>query len=111
VVFDRIREKLRATPDKPLLQLFNESINSTITRTVFTSMTTLLAILPMAIGGGTAVSSFALPMLFGVLIGTSSSMFIAAPIVYLLGERRIRLGKSQLRASREEQQTQLDALP
>lgn len=111
VVFDRIREKLRATPEKPLLQLFNESINSTITRTVFTSLTTLLAILPMAIGGGAAVSSFALPMLFGVLIGTSSSTFIAAPIVYLLGERRIRLGKSQLRASREEQQSQLDALP
>lgn len=111
VVFDRIREKFRTTPDKPLLQLFNESINTTLTRTVFTSLTTMLAILPMAIAGGTAVSSFAWPMLFGVLVGTSSSIFIAAPIVYFLGERRIRLGKTQLRASREEQQTRLDALP
>lgn len=96
VVFDRIRENLRITPDKPLVQLLNESITSTLTRTIFTSVTTFLALLPMAISGGSAVASFSLPMLFGIVIGTSSSILIAAPIVLLLGERRLRKGKTQL---------------
>src|SRR5690554_7354796 len=52
VVFDRVRESLRATPDKPLLKLLNESIAATLTRTVYTSVTTLLALLPMALAGG-----------------------------------------------------------
>lgn len=111
VVFDRIRENLRITPDKPLVQLLNESITSTLTRTVFTSVTTFLALLPMAIAGGSAVSSFSLPMLFGIVIGTSSSILIAAPIVLLLGERRLRKGKTQLRASAEAAQREIDALP
>lgn len=111
VVFDRIRENLRITPDKSLVQLLNESITSTLTRTVFTSVTTFLALLPMAIAGGSAVSSFSLPMLFGIVIGTSSSILIAAPIVLLLGERRLRKGKTQLRASAEAAQREIDALP
>lgn len=97
VVFDRIRENLRANPDKPLMQLLNESITSTLTRTIFTSVVTFLALLPMGIAGGSAVSSFALPMLFGIVIGTSSSILIAAPIVHWLGQRRLRKGLSQLR--------------
>src|SRR5690606_15610543 len=52
VVFDRIREKFRATPERPLVEMFNEAITSTLTRTIFTSMTTFLAILPMAVAGG-----------------------------------------------------------
>lgn len=111
VVFDRIRENLRIYPDKPLMQLFDESITSTLSRTLFTSFSTFLAIVPMAIYGGSAVSSFALPMLFGIVIGTSSSIWIAAPIVLLLGNRRIRLGKSQLHADREQRQREIDALP
>ncbi|MBB5185918.1 SecD/SecF fusion protein [Zhongshania antarctica] len=95
VVFDRIRENLRATPDKPLYELINESLTSTLNRTVFTSATTFLAILPMGIAGGSAVASFALPMLFGIVIGTSSSILIAAPIVLLLGERTMEKVKSQ----------------
>lgn len=102
VVFDRIRENLRVTPDKPLMQLLNESISATLTRTVFTSLTTFLALLPMAIAGGSAVSSFALPMLFGIVVGTSSSAFIAAPLVLMLGKRRLRKGLSQLRPSAEQ---------
>lgn len=111
VVFDRIRENLRLTPDKPLVQLLNESITSTLTRTIFTSVTTFLAILPMAIAGGSAVSSFSLPMLFGIVIGTSSSILIAAPIVMLLGERRMRRGKSQLHTSVDPKQREIDLLP
>ncbi|MEN0038731.1 MAG: protein translocase subunit SecD [Cellvibrio sp.] len=99
VVFDRIRENLRNTPDKPLVQLLNESITSTLTRTVFTSVTTFLALLPMAVAGGSAVASFSLPMLFGIVIGTSSSILIAAPIVLWLGERRMRKGLGQVRSA------------
>jgi SecD/SecF fusion protein len=96
-VFDRIRENLRADPKKPLLQLLNESITSTLTRTIFTSVVTFLALLPMGIAGGSAVSSFALPMLFGIVIGTSSSILIAAPLVHWLGIKRARKGLGQLR--------------
>lgn len=97
VVFDRIREKLRDDPKKPFMQTLNESITSTLTRTIFTSVVTFLALLPMGIAGGSAVSSFALPMLFGIVIGTSSSILIAAPIVNWLGIKRERRGKGQLR--------------
>ncbi|MDX1634389.1 MAG: protein translocase subunit SecD [Marinobacter sp.] len=90
VVFDRIREALKQDPDRSLPELINESLNATLTRTLFTSITTFLAILPMAIAGGEAVASFALPMLFGIVVGTSSSIFIAAPIVMMLGQRAQR---------------------
>jgi len=111
VVFDRMREYLRATPDKPLAEVLNESITSTLTRTVFTSVTTFLAILPMAIAGGDAVASFALPMLFGIVVGTSSSIFIAAPIVLWLGERRLRMGLAQLRPDAEQLRRELEEMP
>lgn len=111
VVFDRIRENLRLTPDKPLVELLNESITSTLTRTVFTSLTTLLAILPMAMFGGSAVASFALPMLFGIVVGTSSSVYIATPILYWLGQRRISKGLVQLRPTQEELKRELDLIP
>ena len=110
VVFDRVRENLRLTPDKPMLELLNESITSTLTRTVFTSTTTFLALIPMVIAGGSAVASFALPMLFGIVIGTSSSVFIAAPIVFWMGQYRVRKGLSQLRPTSEEIQRKLDAI-
>jgi SecD/SecF fusion protein len=90
VVFDRIRENLRLGPDMPLRDLFDASITATLSRTIFTSLTTFLAIVPMALAGGAAVASFALPMLFGIVVGTSSSIFIAAPIVLLLAERYFR---------------------
>jgi SecD/SecF fusion protein len=90
VVFDRIRENLRNHPEQPLEQLINESLTATLNRTIFTSATTFLAILPMGIAGGSAVASFALPMLFGIVIGTSSSILIAAPIVLLLGKRAMQ---------------------
>lgn len=111
VVFDRIRENLRLDPTAQLLPLLNDSINATLTRTVCTSLTSFLALLPMAIAGGNAVSSFAVPMLFGIVIGTSSSILIAAPIVYLLGQRRLQKGLAQLRPSRAEADKELQMLP
>lgn len=111
VVFDRIRENLRATPDKPMLALLNESISATITRTVFTSVTTFLALIPMGVAGGSAVASFALPMLFGIVIGTSSSIFIASPILYYLSRRREAKGLPQLRPTADEMRQQLELRP
>lgn len=111
VVFDRIRENMRRTPERPILEVLNESISSTLTRTVFTSVTTFLALLPMGVAGGAAVASFALPMLFGIVIGTSSSVFIASPILYYLGQRRTRRGLPQLRPTAEEIRKQLELIP
>ncbi|WP_461481249.1 protein translocase subunit SecF, partial [Porticoccus sp.] len=111
VVFDRIRENIRKAPERPMLELLNESISSTLTRTVFTSVTTFLALLPMGIAGGAAVASFALPMLFGIVIGTSSSVFIASPILYYLGQRRADRGLPQLRPTAEEIRKELELIP
>ncbi|MDL0430103.1 protein translocase subunit SecF [Marinobacter sp. TBZ242] len=111
VVFDRIRENLRRTPGRPMLELLNESISSTLTRTVFTSVTTFLALLPMGIAGGVAVASFALPMLFGIVIGTSSSVFIASPILFYLGQRRAGRGLAQLRPTADEIRRELELIP
>lgn len=111
VVFDRIRENLQLTPDKPMLALLNDSISATLTRTLFTSFSTFLALLPMGLAGGSAVASFALPMLFGILVGTSSSVFIASPLLYFLGQRRQRQGKAQLRPTAEQMRKELDSLP
>jgi SecD/SecF fusion protein len=94
-----------------LLTLLNESIAATLTRTVYTSVTTLLALLPMALAGGSAVASFAQPMLFGVVIGTSSSVFIAAPLLYWLAQRRARRGEAQLRPTTEEIRRELAQMP
>jgi len=65
----------------------------------------------MAIAGGAAVASFALPMLFGIVVGTSSSILIAAPILFYLGQRRMRSGAAQLRPSAEQIRKELDLIP
>jgi SecD/SecF fusion protein len=87
VVYDRMRENLRLHPDAPLRELIDRSINETLARSVFTSMTAFLAMVPMALWGGATVASFAVPMVFGIVVAASSSVFIAAPILLLLGER------------------------
>jgi preprotein translocase subunit SecF len=90
VVYDRVRENLRKYKTMPLRDLIDLSINETLNRTLGTSMTVFLASLPLAIFGGTSISGFATVMLFGIVVGTSSSIFIAAPILLLLGENRLR---------------------
>ncbi|WP_370155589.1 protein translocase subunit SecF [Ferrovibrio sp.] len=94
VVYDRMRENLRKYKQMPLRELIDLSINDTLSRTIFTSMTTFLAMIPLAFMGGEAVEVFALGMLFGIFVGTSSSVFIAAPLVLLTGEKWLRRTKT-----------------
>jgi len=90
VVYDRVRENLRKYKTMPLRELIDLSINETLNRTLGTSGTVFLAALPLALFGGSTLSGFAWIMLFGIVVGTSSSIFIAAPILLLLGERLLR---------------------
>ena len=90
VVYDRMRENLRKYKTMPLRDLIDLSINETLNRTLGTSATVFLASLPLALFGGTTLSGFAWVMLFGIFVGTSSSIFIAAPILLFLGENRLR---------------------
>jgi preprotein translocase subunit SecF len=90
VVYDRIRENLYKHKTMPLRELIDLSINQTLGRTVATSSTVLLSILPLAIIGGEAIRGFALAIIFGIVVGTSSSIFIASPILLFLGQKRLR---------------------
>ena len=95
VVYDRIRENLRKDKSMPLRELIDRSINQTLGRTVVTSATVLLSIVPLAIIGGEAIRSFAVTIIFGIVVGTSSSIFIASPILLFLGQKRLRPGVAQ----------------
>lgn len=90
VVYDRIRENLRKYRAMPLRELLDLSINETLNRTLGTSMTVFLAALPLALFGGSTLTGFATVMLFGIVVGTSSSIFIAAPLLLLMGQKRLR---------------------
>ena len=90
VVYDRIRENLAKFRTMPLRQLIDLSINQTLGRTVVTSLTVVLSILPLALIGGAVMRGFGLAIIFGIIIGTSSSIFIASPILLFLGEKRLR---------------------
>ena len=84
VVFDRIRENLVKT-EIPFSELLNKSINQTLSRTIMTSLTTLLALLALFIFGGEVIKGFVSAMMWGVLVGTYSSIFIASPLIILFG--------------------------
>ncbi len=84
VVYDRIRENLRRYKKTPLPELLDRSINEMLSRTVMTSVTTLLALLALYYFGGEVIRSFTLAMIFGVVIGTYSSIFLAAPFLIVL---------------------------
>ncbi|PZW37647.1 preprotein translocase subunit SecD/preprotein translocase subunit SecF [Humitalea rosea] len=98
VVYDRMRENLRRFKTMPLRELIDRSINETLNRTLGTSMTLLLAALPLALFGGDTLAGFAWCMLFGIVISASSSIFIAAPILLFLGENRLRRGTEAVAA-------------
>jgi preprotein translocase subunit SecF len=86
VIYDRIREMLRRYKKMPMPQLLNESINSTLSRSIITHFTVTLALLALLLFGGQAIHSFTAVMMFGVvLVGTYTSIFIAAPILIYLG--------------------------
>ncbi len=100
VVYDRVRENLRKFKSMPLRDLIDLSINETLSRTVGTSTTVFLAALPLALFGGATLSAFAWTMMFGIIVGTSSSIFIAAPILLFLGEHRLRQDSRTPRAAK-----------
>ncbi len=87
VVYDRIREHLRTSGDEPLAGVIDRSLNQVLARCIFTSGTTLAALLPMAIWGGPAVAGFAMPMIAGVVIATGSSIFVSGPVLAWLAAR------------------------
>ena len=90
VVFDRIRENLGLFGKRDRQQLFNDSLNQTLARTVNTSVTTLIVLLAIFILGGDSIRSFSFAMILGVTFGTLSSIFIAAPVAYLTMGKTIR---------------------
>ena len=103
VVYDRMRENMRLYKNMDLRQLIDRSINETLARSLYTSMTALVSLIPMAIWGGSAVESFAIPMVFGIVIAASSSVFIAAPILLFIGDWRTKRRKAQAVLAAEEE--------
>jgi preprotein translocase SecF subunit len=95
VVYDRVRENMRKYKKLPLPALLNQSVNETLSRTVMTSVTTLLALIALYIFGGQVIRDFSFAMIWGVLVGTYSSIFVAAPtLLYLkVREGALDLGK------------------
>ena len=90
VVFDRIRENFQLYGKRDRQQLFNDSLNQTLARTINTSVTTLIVLLCIFILGGDSIRSFSFAMILGVIFGTLSSLFIAAPTAFLVMGRSIR---------------------
>jgi len=87
VVYDRVRENLRKYKKMPIEELLDLSMNQTLSRTVLTGITTLFALLALYIWGGEVIRSFTFAMLFGVLFGTYSSIFVAGPLLILFNLR------------------------
>ncbi len=83
VIFDRVREFFGLYPQRNRMQLFNDSLNTTLARTINTSLSTLIVLLSILILGGDSIRSFAFAMILGVVIGTLSSLFVASPVAYL----------------------------
>ncbi|MCL6285036.1 protein translocase subunit SecF [Ruegeria sp. 2012CJ41-6] len=88
VVFDRVRENLRKYKKTPLKDVLNISINETLSRTVMTSVTTLLALISLYVLGGDVIRGFVFAMIWGVIVGTYSSVFVASAILLYLGVKR-----------------------
>ncbi|MEM7544742.1 MAG: protein translocase subunit SecF [Pseudomonadota bacterium] len=88
VVFDRVRENLRRYKSKPLAEVLNISINETLSRTLMTSGTTLIALLALYFLGGEVIRGFTFGMIWGIIVGTYSSIFIAAVVLLYLGVKR-----------------------
>ncbi len=90
VVFDRIRETFKNHPKRDLQRNFNDSLNACLARTVNTSVSTFVVLLAIILFGGDSIRGFAFAMILGVLIGTLSSLFVAAPIAYIVMGKRIK---------------------
>ena len=88
IVFDRVRENLRKYKKKDLKDVLNISINETLSRTLMTSVTTLLALIALFVLGGDVIRGFVFAMIWGVVIGTYSSIFVASTVLLVLGVKR-----------------------
>ena len=88
VVYDRVRENLRKFKKMPLDDLLNVAINETLSRTVMTSVTTLIALIALYTLGGEVIRGFTFAMIWGVVVGTYSSVFVASPLLLYLGVKR-----------------------
>jgi preprotein translocase SecF subunit len=95
VVFDRLRENLRKYKRMPLGQLVDLSLNETLSRTIITGCTALFALVGLYFVGGEALRGFAIAMIFGIIVGTYSSLYVAAPAILLWGVRRGREGETR----------------
>jgi SecD/SecF fusion protein len=111
VVYDRVRENLRVHRRMPLRELIDLSINETLGRTIGTSLAVFLSVVPLVLLGGEALREFALVLLFGVVLATSSSIFIAAPILLYLGEHRLRHARKGGDPDGEEPQPATETAP
>lgn len=94
VIFDRIRETMRKYRKKPMLDIINRAINDTLARTVVTGLTTLLALVALATFGGEVIRGFVVSLIFGVIIGTHSSIFVAALLLMYMRVRPEKLDNS-----------------
>ena len=95
IIFDRIREYRTLYPKRDLKTNINEALNSTLARTVNTAGTTLVVMLAIAIFGGEVIRGFSVALIIGIIIGTYSSIFIAAPIVYDIVSKREEKAKAK----------------
>ena len=112
VIYDRVRENLHKYRSMPLVDLLNKSVNDTLARTVMTSVTTLLALFALFFFGGEVIRGFTFAMIWGVLVGTYSSIFIAAPVLIYLGVHRGTKATSSAKyvgAERVEEKEPVDA--
>ena len=101
IVYDRIRENLQARKIGKLSDLINKSISQTLSRTVLTSLTTLMVVTSLLLFGGGIIHDFALVMFIGIIVGTYSSIFVASPILLLFGDTVVAQAEAA-RAEREE---------
>ena len=100
VVFDRIREELKYHPDMERKELFNRSLNITLTRTINTSTSTLLVVLIIFFFGGASMRSFTFAIILGIIFGTLSTLFVASPIAWMINNRNHKKAQQKLTARR-----------
>ncbi len=105
VVFDRVRENFRKLRDRAPIEVFNVSLNQTLSRTLMTSLTTLLVLVALFVFGGESIHSFATALIVGVIVGTYSSIYVASPVTLTLG-----VTKEDLMPVQKEGE-ELDSLP
>ncbi len=111
VVYDRIRENLRKYKKMPIPQLLDKSINDTLSRTILTSATTLVALFALYFLGGEVLAPFSFAMIFGILVGTYSSIFIAAPVLILFNLRPGQVAGAEMSDIEKEKQKTANTQP